>query len=349
MDAQFYQTSESENFNSSAFSSNSSIAGKQALKNSKTVALNQKIALYARSHHHLLLTGERGTGKTTIARQIHERGGRRGKQFVSLNCATLQAELIEAELFGYEKGAFTGATQMKPGLFETGNGGTVFLDEVGELSLSLQAKLLKAVEEKRIRRVGGRCEIPIDLRIIAATSRNLRAMTISGEFRADLYDRLNVLNLNTIPLREQREKIRELIFSGLERERIALGRRTSFYIEPAAVFQLENYVWTGNFRELHNFISKLATEFCEAEKITENDIRLLLAAKDYATNSQMILSINLEEPLDNIIESVKEKYISHHLKDKSYRRAALYCGISRSMIRRIAEKIEMNQFQTEQV
>ena len=212
----------------------------------------------------------------------------------------------------------------------------------------MQAKLLKAVEEKRIRRVGGRSEIPIDLRIIAATSRNLRMMTVNGEFRADLYDRLNVLNLDTIPLREQREKIRELIFSGLERERISLGRRMSFYIEPAAVFQLENYVWTGNFRELHNFISKLATECCEAENITENDIRLLLAAKDYATNSQMILSINLEEPLDNIIESVKEIYISHHLKDKSYRRTAATCGISRSMIRRIAEKIGMSQFQTEQ-
>ena len=118
MDAQFYQTSEPENFNSAAFSSNNSIEGLQALNNSKTATLNQKIALYARSHHHLLLTGERGTGKTTIARQIHERGGRRSKQFVSLNCATLSNELVEAELFGYEKGAFTGANAMKPGLLK---------------------------------------------------------------------------------------------------------------------------------------------------------------------------------------------------------------------------------------
>lgn len=348
MDAQFYQTTETENLNPTFFSSNSSTGKNQSAKNAKIAAQTQKIALYARSHHHLLLTGERGTGKTTIARQIHERGVRRSKQFVSLNCATLQAELVEAELFGYEKGAFTGATQMKPGLFETGSGGTVFLDEVGELSLSLQAKLLKAVEEKRIRRVGGRGEIPVDLRIIAATSRNLRAMTVSGEFRADLFDRLNVLSLKTIPLREQREKICEILFSGLERERLALGRRTSFQIESAAVFLLENYAWTGNFRELHNFVSKLATEFCDAEEITENDIRHLLTTKDYATNSRIILSIDFEEPLDAIIESIKEKYIAHHLKDKSHRHTARYCGISRGMISRIAGKIELNNYQMEQ-
>src|SRR5215213_4571878 len=117
MDAQFYQTSETENFNSVAFSSNNSIAVRQSPKNSKTATLNQKIALYSRVHHHLLLTGERGTGKTTIARQIHERGVRRSKQFVSLNCATLSNELVEAELFAYDKGAFTGAVAMKPGLF----------------------------------------------------------------------------------------------------------------------------------------------------------------------------------------------------------------------------------------
>lgn len=348
MNAQFYQTTETENFNSPVLSSNNSIKKNRAVTISKIGALNQKIALYARSHHHLLLTGERGTGKTTIARQIHERGLRRNKQFVSLNCATLQAELVEAELFGYEKGAFTGASQTKPGLFETGSGGTVFLDEVGELSLSLQAKLLKAVEERKIRRVGGRGEISVDLRIIAATSRNLRMMTLSGEFRADLFDRLNVLSLNTIPLREQREKVREILFSGLERERLALGRKTSFYIESSAVFLLENHAWTGNFRELHNFVSKLATEFCEAEEITENDIRHLLTTKDYATNSQIILSIDFEEPLDAIIESIKEKYIAHHLKDKSHRRTARYCGISRGMISRIAGKIEMKDYQTEQ-
>lgn len=342
MNTQFYQTREAGNFNSPLLLPKEANSTRRTIINSKTFLLNQQIERYARSNYHILVMGERGTGKTTIAREIHLKGPRRSKQFVSLNCATLQAELVEAELFGYEKGAFTGANQMKPGLFETGSGGTVFLDEVGELSLSLQAKLLKAVEEKQIRRVGGRGEIPVDLRIIAATSRNLPAMVANGEFRADLYDRLNVLNLNTIPLREQREKISELVTEGLERERFAVGRKINFQIEPAAISRLENYAWTGNFRELHNFVLKLAIEFCEAEIITENDIRVLLASKDKVTTSadQIVLNINLEEPLEQIIERVKEEYIGHHLKDKSFRRASKHCGISLSMIRRIAYKFE---------
>lgn len=341
---------------------NSSFAGLNCrqTENSKIAALDRKIQRYARARHHVLITGERGTGKTTIAREIHNKGARRSKQFVSLNCATLKEELVEAELFGYEKGAFTGANQMKAGLFETGSGGTVFLDEIGELSLSLQAKLLKAVEEKQIRRVGANRELPVDLRIIAATSRNLREMVARGEFRADLYDRLNVLSLDTIPLREQKEKIRDLVVAGLERERVALSRRKSFQIENSALSLLENYVWTGNFRELHNFVLKLATEFADAEVITFADVRALMAEKEFIAiqkekfndeptvipgDNQLVLEINPDEHLDEIIERVKERYIFHHLKDKSFRRTAEHCGISRSMIRRIADKFESSFYQ----
>ncbi len=328
--------------------------------NAKAAALNQKIERYARVGHHVLLTGERGTGKTTIARQIHDKSPqRRTKPFVSLNCATLKEELVEAELFGYEKGAFTGASQAKAGLFETGSGGTVFLDEVGELSLSLQAKLLKAVEEKRIRRVGAVRETPVDLRIIAATSRNLRQMTERGEFRHDLFYRLNVLSLDTIPLREQKEKIRELVLAGLERERVTLGRKSSFQIEPLALAMLGNYAWTGNFRELLNFVLKLATEYFDADIISASDVQALLAEKGAtfsgsdpndeslaaageATN-RLILEINPDERLDSIIERVKESYVRHHLQDKSMRRAARACGISRYLVQRIADKMEMSR------
>ncbi len=362
MNAQFFKNRPSETAESRHFTRGNTFAEMpHQANNPKIEALGLKIERYARVHHHVLLTGERGTGKTTIARRIHDKSARRKKQFVSLNCATLKEELVEAELFGYEKGAFTGANQMKAGLFEIGSGGTVFLDEIGELSLSLQAKLLKAVEEKRIRRVGASTEIPVDLRVIAATSRNLQAMTVQNEFRADLYDRLNVLSLNTVPLREQREKIRELVIAALEQERIALNRRNGFRLESSAFKLLENYTWTGNFRELNNFVLKLATEHLDAEIITKADVSVLLAEKeinvDIDTKVEPIpdavisagnflkLEINPETHLDQIIEQVKELYICHHLKDKSFRRTATTCRISRSMIRRIADKFEMSNYQ----
>ncbi len=364
MNTQFFKNRPNEIVESLHIKHENSFAGtttRQA-NNPKIEALDLKIERYARVHHHVLLTGERGTGKTTIARRIHDKSARRKKQFVSLNCATLKEELVEAELFGYEKGAFTGANQMKAGLFEIGSGGTVFLDEIGELSLSLQAKLLKAVEEKRIRRVGASSEIPVDLRVIAATSRNLPAMTTSGEFRADLYDRLNVLSLNTIPLREQKEKIRGLVIAGLEQERIALNRRNGFQLESSAFTLLENYAWTGNFRELNNFVLKLATEHSDAEIITKADVSVLLAEKETTVDTPdtkdepipdavisagnfLTFEINPENHLDHIIEQVKELYICHHLKDKSFRRTATTCGISRSMIRRIADKLEVSNYQ----
>lgn len=360
MNTQFYQNSSTEIFKSSLpVAPDHSFAAEHSRRanNQKAALLDQKIERYARTNHHVLLTGERGTGKTTIARRIHDQSVRRAKQFVSLNCATLQAELVEAELFGYEKGAFTGATNAKAGLFETGAGGTVFLDEVGELSLSLQAKLLKAVEEKRIRRVGASKEIPIDLRVIAATSRNLRQMTERGEFRADLYDRLNVLNLETIPLREQKEKIRDLVVAGLERERVALGRKANYEIEQSAFALLEKYSWTGNFRELQNFVLKLAIEFVEAEIITKADVSAMLAERgasfadeqandesfaapsiSVADNSNhLIFAINPEENLNSIIERVKESYIRHHLKSKSLRAIERESGLSRKMMRRFAD------------
>ena len=206
-----------------------------------SAALEEKIVRFARVPHYVLITGERGTGKTTIARRLHELSSRSRSQFLSVNCASFTAELLESELFGYEKGAFTGATTPKAGLFEIFSGGTLFLDEIGELTLSLQAKLLKAVEEKRIRRVGGTSERSIEVRVIAATSRDLFGMVRKGEFRPDLFDRLNILQLDTIPLRHQRERIESLLNEQLEKERTSVGLTEPFLIDTDAMrFFLES-------------------------------------------------------------------------------------------------------------
>ncbi|MEP6849382.1 MAG: sigma-54 factor interaction domain-containing protein, partial [Acidobacteriota bacterium] len=231
-----------------------------AAADTRSSILEEKIALYARVSHYVLITGERGTGKTTIARKLHEQGPRSKREFVSVNCASFTSELLESELFGYEKGAFTGAVSAKAGLFETSGGGTLFLDEIGDLTLGLQAKLLKAVEEKRIRRVGGTYEREIDVRIVAATSRDLKEMVRDGSFRPDLFDRLNILQLETIPLRCQKEKIRHLFVRRMEEERSAVGSDLPFVIDEAALCEIEQCDWKGNYRELRNFATRLSVE-----------------------------------------------------------------------------------------
>lgn len=238
--------------------------------------LEQKIALYSRVPHYVLILGERGTGKTTIAKQIHAESGRANREFINLNCASLNEGLLESELFGYEKGAFTGANYAKAGLFEIANGGTLFLDEIGEIPVGLQAKLLKAVEEKRIRRVGSNAERPVDTRIIAATSQNLEQMVAEGLFRADLFDRLNVLKLETIPLRFQKEKIKDLLQESLNRECLTLGRIPPLELSPEALELLELYDWHGNFRELHNFAARASVEGLDEKVISSEIVKCIL-------------------------------------------------------------------------
>ena len=238
--------------------------------------LEEKITRFARVPYYVLINGQRGTGKTTIARKLHEQSPRAKREFVNLNCATLAEGLLESELFGYEKGAFTGADKPKAGLFEIAGGGTLFLDEIGEIPLALQSKLLKAVEEKRIRRVGSNTERAVDVRIIAATSRNLKEMVEKGSFRPDLYDRLNVLNLETVPLKHQKEKIKELLQIDLQKECSAIGRDRPFEISLDALRLLEKYDWNGNFRELHNFATRLAVECLDESVISSEAIKRIL-------------------------------------------------------------------------
>ncbi len=267
--------------------------------------LEQKIERYSRVSHYVLITGERGTGKTTLAKKLHELSARAPKEFVNLNCAALTAELLEAELFGYEKGAFTGATAPKAGLFEIASGGTIFLDEIGELPISLQAKLLKAVEEKRIRRVGSNNEKTIDARIIAATSQNLKQMITEGRFRADLYDRLNILNLETVPLRHQKEKIKNLLLDRLNAEQFAVGRVAPFEISSDAVRVLEDYDWGGNFRELLNFATRLAVECLDDAVITAENVRKVLEREQ---GNKIIAELNSADLSNDVTGKIFDKF-----------------------------------------
>jgi two-component system response regulator HydG len=203
----------------------------------------------------LLLTGETGTGKELLARAIHYNGPRRDAPFVDVNCAAIPETLLESELFGHEKGAFTDATTTKPGLFEVASRGTLFLDEIGHLPLALQGKLLRALEERSVRRVGGTRSIPVDVRIIAATHVDLAAAVTRGEFRQDLYYRLNVVPLSLPPLRERREDILPLARAFLSRFSKEYGLPQP-KLTPATERALAAHPWAGNVRELRNVIER---------------------------------------------------------------------------------------------
>ena len=204
----------------------------------------------------VLITGESGIGKELVAKAIHHLSDRREAPFIEINCASIPVNLLESELFGHEKGAFTDARQRKPGLFEEANKGTLFLDEVGEMEPTMQAKLLRVLEERKIRRVGGTKNIDIDVRVISATNRNLKEGIREGSFREDLFYRLNVFPLHLPPLRERREDIPVLAKFYLEKYNRAFSRNFQ-EISPQALQLLESYHWPGNIRELKNVIERI--------------------------------------------------------------------------------------------
>jgi transcriptional regulator with PAS, ATPase and Fis domain len=245
----------------------------------KARRLQADIKRVARFPFNVLITGETGTGKTRAARQIHQRSARAGRPFMELNCANLPEQLVEAELFGYRKGAFTGADREHKGLFEEADGGTLFLDEIGDVPVAVQNKLLKAIEEKQIKRLGTNSYVQCDVQIIAATSRRLPEMVRRGEFRQDLYCRLAVLTFEVAPLRERREDIPALIDHYLREAACAVADHSElgepYRIEQGAVELLCDFDYPGNIRVLRNLMYELISYVGDGEAVT---IELVAAA-----------------------------------------------------------------------
>jgi transcriptional regulator with PAS, ATPase and Fis domain len=238
--------------------------------------LDEEIIRLAHSDHPVLITGESGTGKTTFAQIIHQRSPRATSCLVDINCAALPDTLIESELFGFEKGAFTGAMGRKKGLFEVAEKGTLFLDEIGELKHELQAKLLKAIDQQKIRRLGGTRDIPCNVRILAASSRNLQRMVRIGTFREDLYYRVAVFQLDVPPLRERQDDIRELVWRQLAAEQLNAGASEPLRIDERALSELSSYHWPGNIRQLQNVLARLAC-YTDGQTISASHVRAELS------------------------------------------------------------------------
>ncbi len=291
----------------------------------------------------VLLLGESGTGTEVLARSIHEWSARSNGPFVPVNCVALTPELMESELFGHEKGSFTGAIARKIGKFELASGGTIFLDEIGELPPRLQTKLLRALQEKEIQRVGGEKDIRVDVRVVAATNRDLKEAIQAGDFREDLYYRLNVVSITMPPLRNHPEDIPPLVAHFIERycrevKRPVLG------IAPSAMELLKSYSWCGNVRELQNAIER-AVVLCSGNVITPEDFPIEI--RDPSAGARMpgvaLAQNDTVPPLADAVDKVKRSLIFKALQRTSGNQAeaARLLGIQRSNLSRLMKALGM--------
>ncbi len=277
----------------------------------------------------VLVTGESGTGKELIARGLHKASSRNKAPFVSLNCAAIPENLLESELFGHEKGSFTGAVGMKEGKFEYADGGTLFLDEVGEMPLNLQVKLLRVLQEQEFQRVGGNREIKVNVRLIAATNKDLKEEVEAGRFRGDLFFRLNVVNIHVPPLRERRSDIPFLIAHFVSKYCRKLQRDIK-EVDPDAMRSLYSYNWPGNVRELENVIES-ALVMSRGSSIKKPDLPNEIR-KHYGVPEESGAFIPMDSGLMDTLDAIEEKMIRHALKQSGnvQAQAAKILGISRS-------------------
>jgi two-component system response regulator PilR (NtrC family) len=271
-------------------------------KSRKMLEVYRAIGTVAMGESTVLVTGESGTGKELVARAIHEASRRKDQPFVSINCGAFPETLLESELFGYMKGAFTGAASNRKGLLEAANGGSVFLDEIGDMTPAMQVKLLRVLQERQLRPLGGTQEVPVDVRVIAATNRDLQAAIHQGQFREDLYYRIAVITIHLPPLRERAEDIDLLAFHFLNQHAEKNGKRV-FSMTREALNCLENYHWPGNVRELENTIERaIALETTEAIQIERlpDAVRKLPSPAVRESISLPVESFDLEDFLRNL-------------------------------------------------
>jgi len=254
----------------------------------------------------VLILGESGTGKELVATSIYEQGLRKEKPFIKLNCAAIPEELLESELFGHEKGAFTGATAFKPGKFDMANDGTIFLDEIGDMPFNLQAKILRVIQEREFYRVGGSKTIKVDVRFIASTNKNLEQMVQEGKFREDLYYRLNVFTLHLPPLRERKEDISALV------DQFVKASSQDVEITSTALQILMTYAWPGNVRELQNVIERAAV-ICEDGYIEPVHLPAHITGA-FENAMQNIPTLSANKPLDERLAEIEKSIIVEALR-----------------------------------
>ncbi|KUY89517.1 MULTISPECIES: sigma-54-dependent Fis family transcriptional regulator [unclassified Burkholderia] len=313
----------------------------------RSLALLERVRLVAPSDANVLIVGETGTGKELIARHVHDVSHRGGGPFVAVNCGALSDTLVDSELFGHEKGAFTGAVGAKPGWFEAANGGTLFLDEIGDLPLSMQVKLLRVLQEREVVRLGSRTGVPIDVRVVAATNVDLQQAVADGRFRADLFYRLNVVRLDVPTLRERPGDILPLARHFLDeyRSRVGHGPRS---IDPRAARRLEAHSWPGNIRELENVIHH-ALLVSRHDALQDTDLNLstscvravVAGAREAAGRVpgqealELALCALFDEPHENLFERIEDTVmrVAFDFSHRNQVQAARLLGISRNVLR----------------
>jgi len=314
--------------------------GHTIVGNSRTMQeVYKTLGRIAMSDVTVLVTGESGTGKELIARAVHSNSSRLGKPFIAINCAAIPHDLLESELFGHERGAFTGATERKAGKFEQAEGGTLFLDEIGDMPLELQAKLLRVLQEKEITRTGGTQSLPVDVRIVAASNQNLMDMVRDKTFREDLFYRLNVVPIELPPLRERKEDLPELTNFFLQRARQEMGVKVDG-VSDKALQLLQQHRWPGNVRELENLIKR-------ASLLTANQV---LQPADFTSLNGTVTVAQQAESLESLVANKLQASLANmNLGELNNLYAMVLEQVERPLINIILQQTRGNQVRSAEI